>query len=256
MTRYKNSADRTHADVGISERLRAKTSPQANDLHTKKQRKPSRTGVDTRGKLLDAAEVVFAKQGYDGTSLRDIANAARLHLALSSYHFGTKERLFEEVIRRRSLEMEEMRLSRLFKIQSGAQSASETVRLLIEAYVSPMIEARYGHSRQWQAHVRLMASLVNVKRWTPMIRKNYDRCAHMYIERWQEVLPGVDNNALFNAFSFMVVTMLYVCSYTDRFEKWKKRSPSHKKELAAVTEDLIRFVHAGFMSLVQPKTRG
>jgi AcrR family transcriptional regulator len=255
MSKHNNAADRTQA--GNGKRLRATSSPsQANDQLTKKQRKPSRTGVDTRSKLLDAAELMFANQGFDGTSLRDIANAARLHLALSSYHFGTKERLFEEVIRRRALEMEEKRLSGLFKIQVDSQSATETVRALIEAYVSPMIQARYGHSRQWQAHVRLMASLVNIKRWTPLIRKHYDRCAHMFIERWQEVLPGVDKNALFNAFSFMVVTMLYVCSYTDRFEKWKKRSPSHKKELAEVTEDLVRFVHAGFMSLVQSKTRG
>jgi AcrR family transcriptional regulator len=230
------------------------TRPGAND-RVRKSRKPSRPGTDTRSKLLDAAEQVFSNKGFDGTSLRDIAEAADLHLALSSYHYGTKERLFDEVIRRRAIEMERMRLEGLAKIDLKAQPTSETVRLMIEAYVSPMIRARYGSSPQWQAHVRLMARVVNVKRWTPMIRKHYDRCARVFLDQWRELLPSADNNALLNAYSFMVVTTLYVCSYTNRFGRWKAKSKSRKAELKAATNDLIQFVHAGFMALVRPTPR-
>src|ERR1700693_1143954 len=76
-------------------------------------RRMSRAGVGTRAKLLDAAERLFADHGYDGTSLRDIAGRPQQHLALSTYHFGTKERLFEEVIQRRASEMEAIRLAAL-----------------------------------------------------------------------------------------------------------------------------------------------
>ena len=211
-------------------------------------RKPSRAGVDTRRRLLDAAERLFAEREYDGTSLRDIADEADLHGALSTYHFGSKDKLFDEVIRRRAIELERMRLDNLEAIDMKAQSASETVRLLIEAYVSPMIKARYGSSRQWQAHVRLMAVVVGAKRWTPLVRRHYDRCAEIYLQRWREVLPQADNNALLNAFSFMVVTTLYVCSYTNRFAQWRGKR-SRKEDMAAVQDDLIQFVHAGFMQL-------
>jgi AcrR family transcriptional regulator len=212
------------------------------------QRKPSRAGLDTRRRLLDAAERLFAEKEYDGTSLRDIADEADLHGALSTYHFGSKDKLFDEVIRRRAIELERMRLENLEKIDMKAQSASDTVRLLIEAYVSPMIKARYGTSRQWQAHVRLMATVVSTKRWTPLIRRHYDHCADVYLQHWRETLPEADQNALLNAFSFMVVTTLYVCSYTNRFAQWRGKR-SRKEELAAVQDDLIQFVHAGFMQL-------
>jgi hypothetical protein len=96
-----------------------------------------------------------------------------------------------------------------------------------------------------------MAGLVNVKRWIPLIAKHNDECAHQYINRWRELLPSANINSLYNAYSFMAVTMLYVCSYTDRFRKWKKKHSSQRVEIKATTEDLIRFVHAGFMSLVR-----
>lgn len=207
----------------------------------------------TRNKLLDAAEQIFSEEGYEGTTLRDIAIAAEVHPALSTYHFRTKERLFDEVIARRAIEMERIRLQALDHIDPDAQGSSETVRLLIEAYVSPMIKARYGSSKQWKAHVRLMAGLVNLKRWSYVISKHYDRCARAYLEYWRLALPDVDDNALLNAFSFMVVASLYVCSNTGRFAQWKTKSASHKEELRLVTENLVTFVHAGFMSLQHRK---
>lgn len=48
----------------------------------------------TRQQILDAARTLFARQGYDGASMRAIAAAARVDVALVSYHFGSKADLF------------------------------------------------------------------------------------------------------------------------------------------------------------------
>lgn len=236
----------------LSETEKPAISKMADTANTTK-RKPSRAGAITRTQLLDAAELIFADHGYDGTSLRDIAEAGGLHLALSTYHFGTKERLFDEVVHRRATELEQIRLANLASIDPSAQPPADTVRLLIRAYTEPMIEARYGKSAQWQAYVRLMAGLVNNPRWAPTIQKHYDPCARTYVQRWREVLPHADTNSLLNAYSFMVVTMLYVCSNTNRFGKWKRKTPSRGEEVRAMTDDFVQFVHAGFMSLTAPR---
>ena len=209
----------------------------------------SRAGSDTRGKLLDAAERLFADNGYDGTSLRDIAIQAQQHVALSTYHFGTKERLFEEVIQRRAADMEAIRLAALEKINASTLSSSEAVRALIEAYALPMIRARYGSSRQWQAHVRLLSQLISVKRWVPLIRSHYDACGVRFIAKFEQVLPNADRNAILDSFSFMISNMLYVCSYTNRFDNLKKQKQSVKEDITAATENFLRFTHAGFMAL-------
>src|SRR5262249_1824395 len=50
----------------------------------------------SRDAILDAAERLFADSGFDGTSMRSIAEAAGVAQGLLHYHFGTKERLFAE----------------------------------------------------------------------------------------------------------------------------------------------------------------
>lgn len=223
--------------------------PDGETAPAKRERKSSRAGADTRGKLLDAAERLFADDGYDGTSLRDIAERAKQHLALSTYHFGTKERLFEEVIQRRAVEMEAIRLAALDKIDLARLSQADAVRALIEAYALPMIRARYSSSRQWQAHVRLITQLISVKRWVPLIRKYYDNCGQQFIAKFEAALPDVDRDVLLDSFSFMISNMLYVCSYTNRFDNLKIQHLSSKDDIEAATANFLRYSQAGFMAL-------
>lgn len=53
---------------------------------------------DTRLALLDAARVLFARDGFEGTSIRAITARARANLGAVTYHFGTKQRLYEAVL--------------------------------------------------------------------------------------------------------------------------------------------------------------
>src|SRR3990172_4262842 len=51
-----------------------------------------------RERLLSVSCELFARQGYDGTSVRDITRRARANLGAITYHFGSKEALYHEVI--------------------------------------------------------------------------------------------------------------------------------------------------------------
>jgi len=63
----------------------------------------SRTGrrpgdaTRTRAEILEAARGAFAFHGYEGATMRRIADDAGVDSALISYHFGTKEQLFVAV---------------------------------------------------------------------------------------------------------------------------------------------------------------
>lgn len=47
--------------------------------------------------IIDTAERLFAKKGFDGTSVRDISEAAGINVAMISYYFGSKEKLMEAI---------------------------------------------------------------------------------------------------------------------------------------------------------------
>ena len=44
---------------------------------------------------MEAAEELFAEKGFSGTSVRDIADAADVNVAMISYYFGSKEKMLE-----------------------------------------------------------------------------------------------------------------------------------------------------------------
>jgi len=54
----------------------------------------------TREVILEAAEHLFAKQGFTKTTIKDIGTAARSNPALIYYYFGSKDSLYEAVIER------------------------------------------------------------------------------------------------------------------------------------------------------------
>jgi TetR/AcrR family transcriptional regulator len=62
--------------------------------------KRERNPEETRRRILDAAEFEFARKGYDGTRLRDVAVAVGVHHALLHHYFKDKEGLFRAVLER------------------------------------------------------------------------------------------------------------------------------------------------------------
>jgi len=52
-----------------------------------------------RQRILDEAQRLFSARGYQGVSIRDIAQACGLSNAALYYHFGSKQNLYFEVLR-------------------------------------------------------------------------------------------------------------------------------------------------------------
>ncbi len=59
---------------------------------------PIPSSDDTRTALLAAARELFAEQGYDGASVRAITSRAGANLGAITYHFGSKEELYLDLL--------------------------------------------------------------------------------------------------------------------------------------------------------------
>jgi len=68
----------------------------ALELEEGKPEKETRAEIRRR-KLLTIASDLFATKGYDATSIRDVAAAARMNSASLYYHFASKEEMFVAV---------------------------------------------------------------------------------------------------------------------------------------------------------------
>jgi len=58
---------------------------------------PLRKGEATQARILDTAHALFMEQGYHGTSMRQIAERARITLGGIYNHFASKEAIWEAV---------------------------------------------------------------------------------------------------------------------------------------------------------------
>lgn len=70
-------------------------------------------GEETRRRLLDVAADLFARKGFANTTVRELAKGARCNVAAISYHFGSKEKLYEAVVVRTFRQLAERRVASL-----------------------------------------------------------------------------------------------------------------------------------------------
>lgn len=112
---------------------------------------------DTRSRLLDSAESLFAEHGIAVTSLRQITSAAGANLAAVNYHFGSKNELVAEVFARRVDPLNQDRLRRLELAVELSAPGPPNVNDVVLAFVAPALELR--GSERGRALVRLLGRM-------------------------------------------------------------------------------------------------
>lgn len=53
---------------------------------------------NTEQNIIEVATELFAKNGFDGTSIRDICKKAEVNISMISYYFGGKKELYEKIV--------------------------------------------------------------------------------------------------------------------------------------------------------------
>lgn len=97
---------------------------------------------DKQIQIMEAAEKLFAEQGFAGTSVRDIAEAAHVNLAMISYYFGSKEKLMEAMFHHRGSDFK-IQLENI--LQNKNLSPIQKVEKLIDDYIERIYRKQCFH---------------------------------------------------------------------------------------------------------------
>ena len=93
--------------------------------------------TDKQVQIIETAERLFAERGFDGTSVRDIADEAGINVAMISYYFGSKEKLMEALFELR-IGSVKIRVESLLKDES--LSPIEKVNMLIDEHIERVMQ--------------------------------------------------------------------------------------------------------------------
>lgn len=196
---------------------------------------------DLQDPILDAAELAFARTGFDGTGLREIATAAGVSQALLRYYFGCKQNLFDAVFRRRGQQLSARRLTLLAGLDKDA-----CARKVVAAYLRPQWDLKMAGgnqaaflSLQARVHASVDPHLIALR------RQIYDPPLAAYVDVLARILP-LPRAVIAGRMGFLVGSYLFVLNDLARLDDL---SGQHS-EPEAVLSDLIAFLAAGLAAPV------
>lgn len=101
----------------------------------------------TRQRILEVAEELFLKRGYDGVSVRDLTEAAGVNVAAINYHFRGKKNLFREAVRRLLTPIAERRLAELSRVVESGETPDlrAVIRAFVEGFMGDILSSKNAH---------------------------------------------------------------------------------------------------------------
>jgi len=92
--------------------------------------------IEVKDRIMQVASEMFIRNGYDGTSVRDIATAADTNVAMVNYYYGSKYNLFE-IIFEKALSV---LMRRVADVLNSDKPFFEVVAMWIGSYYETLLE--------------------------------------------------------------------------------------------------------------------
>jgi AcrR family transcriptional regulator len=196
--------------------------------------------VSTKDRILGAAEVLFAQRGFDGASLRQLTTAAGVNLAAVNYHFGSKEKLVEQVFRRRLDALNARRMDALATIEGRADTTLEDV---LAAYIRPALELSHDDNGALFMRVLARAFAEHDDRLRQFLSENYGPVMRQFTAEFARLLPQLPKRELYWRIDLVTGALTHAMSGFGMIQRPKDVSERAHREQTA--QHLIRFAVAG-----------
>ncbi|KAF1065698.1 TetR/AcrR family transcriptional regulator [Variovorax sp.] len=220
--------------------------PKASTAETpapKAPRTPRKT--DGREAILRAAERLFAEHGFEGCSLRAVADLAKVNQGMIHYFFKSKDALFLETYMRGGQPLVDERM-RLLDAEEALQDGRPIgLERLIEIFLTPAVALALSGARgrnflRMQAHLQLDGTRFGSKLRSSL----YDDSSRRLVRAFARSLPGLSQEQVAWRFIFVLGTYQYVLADTGRLEVISDGA-SNGREFDKALREMIPFLAAG-----------
>lgn len=150
----------------------------------------TRTGEETRRRLIAAVENILAERGDLRISLREITTAAGTNIAAVNYHFGSKNALITRVVNSAVVKRAESRLAAL-----DALDEDSGLKEVVTAWVSPSFNVGPKEARLLRRLGGVMAS-GSVPQFSEMAIEANERSSLRLLELLRRRLPGLSQDEI------------------------------------------------------------
>jgi len=153
--------------------------------------------------ILDVAEELIAKKGFEGTSVREICSKAGINVAMISYYFGSKEKMLTYLYQYRVQKSRENFSEFAHTIKDG--NPEMQMKEIIKFIIHQMFKYKYFHGfvKQELRNTELMNDELQefytmaVDKFSDVIRKGVTNGVFQYAPKAEDLLTTVIGTALF-----------------------------------------------------------
>jgi AcrR family transcriptional regulator len=203
----------------------------------------------TRQKILDAAEKLFARHGFESTSLRSIIASAGVNLAAIHYHFRSKEGLIRAVIEKRFAPVNDERLRLLAEFEKQTDGKAARVEEILEAFLAPMLRIGLLDSGQGRLLMQLGGRLLQAS--DEMLEKaagaEFERVAVRFLSALQKALPSLTRQEIAWRMNFTIgaAARALFGGIPVKVLSSASHENLHERDVQRVLERLITYTTAG-----------
>lgn len=215
-----------------------------------------RDSQPTRNRILQAAEQLFAENGYDGVSIREIATLAEVRLALIHYHFGTKLDVYRAIwANRYTSEVAQDREAKLSSIDYGRPRAV-VIRELVEVFLLPLFRMKNIETLKHFMTIGAREVIDPKEAERGVLAEFLDPPARRFLACFRRTLPELSAATVAWGYQAMVgISILHIADRgrITRISNGKARSEDSEDAL----KQLVEFCIGGWLMLAEqgPKTR-
>jgi AcrR family transcriptional regulator len=194
----------------------------------------------TKERILGAAEVLFAQRGFEGASLRQLTAAAGVNLAAVNYHFGSKDKLVEQVFRRR---LDTLNAQRLAALGSARESGNDRLEDVLDAFIRPALKLSHEDSGSLFMRVLARAFAEHDDSLRQFLSENYGHVMRQFTAEFARLLPHLSKEELYWRIDLVTGALTHAMSGFGMIQR--KQDVSEGAHLEQTIQHLIRFAVAG-----------
>ncbi len=209
-----------------------------------------RSADETRERILNAAEKLFAERGFHGVTVRQITREAGVDVALANYHFGPKTALYATVLHRRADIIIEERMKLLDEVERRANGKPALLDI-IAAYAQPYISRAKPEEPEWRAYFRVLAHANTSPEWSAdVFSDSFNPQVRRFIGSLRLALPDCPVERLYWCYHFFSGALTLSFAQTGRVDDISEGRCADR-DIASFYRYLIPFVTAGTKAVAE-----
>jgi AcrR family transcriptional regulator len=207
---------------------------------------------ESKRRLLDAAEQLFADKGFEVVSVRDITQLAEANVAAVNYHFGSRDGLIALVVTRYITPVNEERLVRLEALERKWSGKAVPLEEIIDALVRPLAGIVQKSELSERLFCKLMGRIFSLQGngFPEAVETQMRHLSDRFIRSFTKSLPSVSQEELIWRTHFVIGSMIHTLMNQDMLHRLTNGA-SGTPTMEATLGRFIRFAAAGLREGVE-----